>query len=95
MASDIHDCKKWNLKNNIEDHCTDLSRKRNGNFTNKNMKEIQKSPRPFIIFILFIYSHVCTLFGSFSSPPAPCSTLSSLPLASRQNLFCPFLLLIC
>jgi hypothetical protein len=38
-------------------------------------------------FSLFIYSHVHTLFGPF--PPLP--PFPHHPLASRQNLFCPFL----
>jgi hypothetical protein len=42
-------------------------------------------------FSLFIYSHVHTLFGPFLSP-APAPSLSSPTLlASRQNLFCPYL----
>jgi hypothetical protein len=46
---------------------------------------------PSLFFSLFIYSYVCTLFGSFL-PPAPCPLpLPPTPLASRKNLFCPFL----
>jgi hypothetical protein len=36
----------------------------------------------FLVLFLFIYSYVHTLLGPF---------LPSTPLASRQNLFCPFL----
>jgi hypothetical protein len=45
----------------------------------------------FILFLLFIYSYVHTLFGSFL-PPAHCPLpLFPPPLTSRQNLFCPLL----
>jgi hypothetical protein len=42
----------------------------------------------FFLIFLFTYSHVCTLFGSFLPPPPPSPPT---PLASRQNLFCPYL----
>uniref|UniRef100_A0A8I3P0J9 Katanin regulatory subunit B1 like 1 n=1 Tax=Canis lupus familiaris TaxID=9615 RepID=A0A8I3P0J9_CANLF len=45
MASEAHNVKKRTFCNNIEDHSTDLPRKRISNFTNKNMKEIKKSPK--------------------------------------------------
>jgi hypothetical protein len=45
----------------------------------------------FYFFLLFVYSHVCTLFGSFL-PSAPHSHLPTpSPLVSRQNLFRAFL----
>jgi hypothetical protein len=45
----------------------------------------------FFFLLLFIYSHVHTLFGSFL-PTAPGShPLSPTPLASRQNPLCPYL----
>ena len=42
MASEAHNVKKRGFCNNIEDHSTDLPRKRISNFT--NMKEVKKSP---------------------------------------------------
>ncbi|KAI5280503.1 Katnb1-Like Protein 1 [Manis pentadactyla] len=45
MASETHNVKKRNFCNNIEDHSIDLPRKRISNFTNKNMKEVKKSPK--------------------------------------------------
>ncbi|XP_075860341.1 KATNB1-like protein 1 isoform X2 [Microcebus murinus] len=45
MASETHNVKKRNFCDNIEDHSTDLPRKRISNFTNKNMKEVKKSPK--------------------------------------------------
>nr|XP_023414399.1 KATNB1-like protein 1 isoform X2 [Loxodonta africana] len=45
MASETHNVKKRNFCNNIEDHFLDLPRKRNSNFTKKNMKEVKKSPK--------------------------------------------------
>jgi hypothetical protein len=44
----------------------------------------------FFFFNSFIHSHVRTLFGSFL-PLSPAPGLSHFPLASRQNLFCPYL----
>jgi hypothetical protein len=47
----------------------------------------------FNFYLLFIYSYVHTLFGSFL-PPAPCPLpplFTPPPLTSRHNLFCPYL----
>jgi hypothetical protein len=46
----------------------------------------------YLFLLLFIYSHVHTLFGSFLLP-APFSTLSPPPLPF-QNLFCALLLFL-
>jgi hypothetical protein len=55
---------------------------------NENFHQIFLSNILFYLFIYFIYSHVHTLFGSFlSPPPTPPPPL----LASRQNMFCPYL----
>jgi hypothetical protein len=43
-----------------------------------------------ILFSLFIYLYVHTFLGHFSPRPLPLPSLTH-PLASRQNLFCPFL----
>ncbi|KAM7159598.1 KATNB1-like protein 1 isoform 3-T6 [Molossus nigricans] len=51
MASETHNVKKRNFCNNIEDHSTDLPRKRISNFTNKNMKEVKKSPKQLAAYI--------------------------------------------
>jgi hypothetical protein len=45
----------------------------------------------FFFLSLFIYSYVHTLFGSFLPFPSSPLPLPPIPLASRQNLFCPFL----
>nr|XP_051676553.1 KATNB1-like protein 1 [Oryctolagus cuniculus] len=51
MASETHNVKKRNFCTNIEDHSTDLPRKRISNFTNKNMKEVKKSPKHLAAYI--------------------------------------------
>uniref|UniRef100_A0A452UQ77 Katanin regulatory subunit B1 like 1 n=1 Tax=Ursus maritimus TaxID=29073 RepID=A0A452UQ77_URSMA len=51
MASEAHNVKKRAFCNNIEDHSTDLPRKRISNFTNKNMKEVKKSPKQLAAYI--------------------------------------------
>ncbi|XP_039074281.1 KATNB1-like protein 1 isoform X1 [Hyaena hyaena] len=51
MASEAHNVKKRTFCNNIEDHSTDLPRKRISNFTNKNMKEVKKSPKQLAAYI--------------------------------------------
>ncbi|XP_037358046.1 KATNB1-like protein 1 [Talpa occidentalis] len=51
MASKTHNVKKRNFCNNIEDHSIDLPRKRTSNFTNKNMKEVKKSPKQLAAYI--------------------------------------------
>ncbi|KAG5193448.1 hypothetical protein JEQ12_019809 [Ovis aries] len=51
MASETHNVKKRNFCNNTEDHPTDLPRKRTSNFTNKNMKEVKKSPKQLAVYI--------------------------------------------
>ena len=51
MASENHNVKKHNFCNNTEDHSTDLPRKRTSNFTNKNMKEVKKSPKQLATYI--------------------------------------------
>ena len=43
--------KKRNFCNNTEDHSIDLPRKRISNFTNKNMKEVKKSPKQLATYI--------------------------------------------
>ncbi|XP_057592062.1 KATNB1-like protein 1 [Hippopotamus amphibius kiboko] len=51
MASETHNVKKRNFCNNIEDHFSDLPRKRISNFTNKNMKEVKKSPKQLAAYV--------------------------------------------
>ncbi|KFO32896.1 hypothetical protein H920_05512 [Fukomys damarensis] len=51
MASENHNVKKRNFCNNIEDHFTDLPRKRISTFTNKNMKEVKTSPKQLAAYI--------------------------------------------
>ncbi|TKC37424.1 hypothetical protein EI555_009691, partial [Monodon monoceros] len=51
MASETHNVKKRNFCNNIEDHFIDVPRKRVSNFTNKNMKEVKKSPKQLAAYI--------------------------------------------
>ena len=51
MASETHNVKKRNFCNNTEDHSIDLPRKRISNFTNKNMKEVKKSPKQLAAYI--------------------------------------------
>uniref|UniRef100_A0A8C5NTV4 Katanin p80 subunit C-terminal domain-containing protein n=1 Tax=Jaculus jaculus TaxID=51337 RepID=A0A8C5NTV4_JACJA len=51
MASKTNNVKKRNSCNNIEDHSIDLPRKRISNFTNKNMKEVKKSPKQLAAYI--------------------------------------------
>ncbi|XP_023558991.1 KATNB1-like protein 1 isoform X2 [Octodon degus] len=51
MASETHNVKKRNFCNNIEDHSTNLPRKRISNFINKNMKEVKKSPKQLAAYI--------------------------------------------
>ncbi|XDB67031.1 hypothetical protein ABFV05_020647 [Capra hircus] len=51
MASETHNVKKHNFCNNTEDHPTDLPRKKTSNFTNKNMKEVKKSPKQLAVYI--------------------------------------------
>ncbi|XP_076983470.1 KATNB1-like protein 1 [Tamandua tetradactyla] len=51
MASETHNVKKRNFCDNIEDHSIDLPRKRISNFTNKNMKEVKKSPKQLAAYI--------------------------------------------
>ncbi|KAG8514641.1 KATNB1-like protein 1, partial [Galemys pyrenaicus] len=51
MASKTHNVKKRNFYSNIADHSIDLPRKRTSNFTNKNMKEIKKSPKQLAAYI--------------------------------------------
>lgn len=51
MASETHNVKKRNFCNHTEDHSIDLPRKRISNFTNKNMKEVKKSPKQLATYI--------------------------------------------
>uniref|UniRef100_A0A5F7ZMK7 Katanin regulatory subunit B1 like 1 n=2 Tax=Macaca TaxID=9539 RepID=A0A5F7ZMK7_MACMU len=51
MASETHNVKKRNFCNKIEDHFIDLPRKKISNFTNKNMKEVKKSPKQLAAYI--------------------------------------------
>uniref|UniRef100_A0A8C5L7N2 Katanin p80 subunit C-terminal domain-containing protein n=1 Tax=Jaculus jaculus TaxID=51337 RepID=A0A8C5L7N2_JACJA len=51
MASKTNNVKKRNSCNNIEDHSIALPRKRISNFTNKNMKEVKKSPKQLAAYI--------------------------------------------
>ncbi|XP_064216404.1 KATNB1-like protein 1 [Aotus nancymaae] len=51
MASETHNVKKRNFRNKIEDHFIDLPRKKICNFTNKNMKEVKKSPKQLAAYI--------------------------------------------
>lgn len=51
MASDAHHVKRRKLSNSIEDHPSDLPRKRISNFTSKNMKEVKKSPKQLASYI--------------------------------------------
>ena len=51
MASETHNVKKRNFCNNTEGHSIDLPRKRISNFTNKNMKEVKKSPKQLATYI--------------------------------------------
>ncbi|XP_037589969.1 KATNB1-like protein 1 [Cebus imitator] len=50
-ASETHNVKKWNFRNKNEDHFIDLPRKKICNFTNKNMKEVKKSPKQLAAYI--------------------------------------------
>jgi hypothetical protein len=45
----------------------------------------------YIFKFIFVYSYVHTLFGSFFPPTFHLLPLPSTLLASRQNLFCPYL----
>uniref|UniRef100_A0A2K5EK01 Katanin p80 subunit C-terminal domain-containing protein n=1 Tax=Aotus nancymaae TaxID=37293 RepID=A0A2K5EK01_AOTNA len=51
MASETHNVKKRNFYNKIEDHFIDLPRKKISNFTNKNMKEVKKSPKQLAAYV--------------------------------------------
>ncbi|XP_006883121.1 PREDICTED: KATNB1-like protein 1 [Elephantulus edwardii] len=51
MASETHNVKKRNFYNNIEDHSLDLPRRRNSHFTDKNMKEVKKSPKQLAAYL--------------------------------------------
>jgi hypothetical protein len=51
VASEIHNVKKQNFCDNIEDHSLDLPRKRISNFTNKNTKEVKKSPKLLVSYV--------------------------------------------
>uniref|UniRef100_A0A2K6Q3L2 Katanin regulatory subunit B1 like 1 n=1 Tax=Rhinopithecus roxellana TaxID=61622 RepID=A0A2K6Q3L2_RHIRO len=51
MASETHNVKKRNFCDKIEDHFVDLPRKKISNFTNKNMKEVKKSPKQLAAYI--------------------------------------------
>jgi hypothetical protein len=54
----------------------------------KETRQKQKTLLAFLLLLLFIYSHVHTLFGSFLPlTPLP-HFLSPSPLSSRQVLFC-------
>ncbi|KAK1345781.1 hypothetical protein QTO34_008245, partial [Cnephaeus nilssonii] len=58
MASETHNVKKRNFYNNIEDHSIDHPRKRISNFTNKNMKDVKKSPKQLAAYINGTVGHV-------------------------------------
>uniref|UniRef100_A0A8C0XN57 Uncharacterized protein n=1 Tax=Castor canadensis TaxID=51338 RepID=A0A8C0XN57_CASCN len=65
VASEIHNVKKQNFCDNIEDHSLDLPRKRISNFTNKNTKEVKKSPKLncFALISNFVVERVNTGFN--------------------------------